>query len=87
MSSLMNYLSKKFDINIKTVGPYYYQSLQTEHGIKSLSTILTKHLTDLGQMWQKYLPLATLSYNTFNIPNLANYSPYELIFVRNWNAY
>ena len=82
MSSLMNYLFKKCDIKIKTVAPYNHQSLHAEHGIKSLSTILTKHLTDLGQMWQKYLSLATLTYNTFNAPNLANYSSYELVFSR-----
>ena len=51
-----------------------------EHGLKSLSTILTKHLTEEGQMWPKFLPLATLAHNTFNSPNLANYSPYELVF-------
>ena len=28
------------------------------------------------------MPLATLAYNTFNSPNLANHSPYELIFGR-----
>ena len=33
-------------------------------------------------MWLKYLSLATLAYNTFNTPNLANYSPYELVFGR-----
>ena len=44
----MNYLFKKFDIKIKTVAPYNHQSLQAEHDIKSLSTILTKHLRDLG---------------------------------------
>ena len=73
MSSLMNYLFKKLDIKIKTVVPYNHQSFQTEHGIRSLSTILTNHLTDLGQMWPKYLPLP---HNTFNTPNLANNSPY-----------
>ena len=82
MSSLMNYLFKKLDIKIKTVAPYKHQSLQAEHGIKSLSTILTKHLTNIGQMWPKYLPLATFAYNTFNWPNLANYSPSELVFSR-----
>ena len=41
-----------------------------------------KHLTNLGQTWPKYLPLATFAYNTFNSPNLANYSPYELVFSR-----
>ena len=82
MSSLMNYLFKKIDINIKTVAPYSHQLLQAEHGIKSLSTILTKHLTDHGQMWPKYLPLAILVYNNFNSPKLGNYSPYELVFGR-----
>ena len=54
MSSLMTYLKDKFNIKIRTVAPYNHQSLQVEHGIKSLSNILTKHLTNLGQMWPKY---------------------------------
>ena len=48
MSSLMNYLFNKFDIKIKMVAPFNHQSLQVEHRIKSLSMILTKHLTNLG---------------------------------------
>ena len=56
--------------------------MQAEHGIKSLSMILTKHLTNLSQMWPKYLSLATFSYNTFNTPNLVNDSLYELVFRR-----
>ena len=82
MSSLMNYLFKKLNIKIKTVAPYNHQSLQAEHCIKSLSIIFTKHLTDLGQMWPKYLLSATLAFNTFNTPNLASYSPYLLVFGR-----
>ena len=82
MSSLMTYLLDKFNIKIKTVAPYNHQPLQAEHGIKSLSNILTKYLTNLGQMWPKYLSLATFAYNTFNTPNLGNYSPYKLTFHR-----
>ena len=82
MSTIMNYLFRRLNIKIKTVGPFNHKSLQAEHGIKSLSTTLTKHLTEQGQMWPKYLPLATLAHNTFNSPNLANYSPYELMFER-----
>ena len=37
---------------------------------------------NLGQMWPKYLLLATFAYNTFNTPNLTNDSPYELVFGR-----
>ena len=82
MSSFMTYLFHKFTIKIKTVSLYNHQSFQAEHGIKSLIHILTKHLTSLGQMWTTYLPLATFAYNTFNSPNLGNYSPYELTFGR-----
>ena len=82
ISSLMTYLLNKFNIKIRTVTPYNHQSLQAEHGTKSLSYNLTKHHTNLGQMWPKYLSLATFVYNTFNTPNLGNYSPYELTFGR-----
>ena len=80
MSLLMTYLFHRLDIKIKTIAPFNHQSLQVEHGIKSLTHILTKHLTSLGQMWTKYLSLTTFAYNTFNSPNLGNYSPYELTF-------
>ena len=33
-------------------------------------------------MWHRYLPLATFAHNTFNSPNLANHSPYKLVFRR-----
>ena len=62
MPTLMKYLFKKFGIKIKTVAPYNHQLLHAEHGIKSLSNILTKHLTNHGQMWPTYLPLATPAY-------------------------
>ena len=45
VSSLMNYLFKALGTKIKKVGPYNHKSLQVEHGIKSLSAILMKHLT------------------------------------------
>ena len=85
MSLLMNYLFKRLGIKIKTEAPYNHQFLQAEHGIKSLSNILTKHLTSSGEMWTDYLPFATLAHNTYNSPNLRNYSPYELVFRRKPN--
>ena len=54
VSSLINYLFKKFDIKIKTMAPYNHQLLQVEHGIKSLSTMFTKHLICLGQIRPKH---------------------------------
>ena len=77
MSSLMSYLFKKLGINIKTVDPYNHKSLQADHGIKSLSNILSKCLTGQQQMWHIFLSLATFAYNIFHTPNLGNYSAYE----------
>ena len=42
MSLLMMYLLNKFNIKTRTVAPYNHQFSQAEHGIKSLSTVLTK---------------------------------------------
>ena len=50
MSSFMTYLLNKFNIKIRTVALYNHQSLQAEHSIKSLSTNLTKHLSNISQM-------------------------------------
>ena len=50
MSSLMNYLFRKFEITVKNVAPYNHQSLQAERGIISLSNILMRHLMEKGQM-------------------------------------
>ena len=82
MSSLMSYLFKKLGITIKTVGPYNHRSLQAEHGIKSLSSILSKCLTDQGQMWHKFLSLAMFVYNIFHSSNLGNHYPYKIMFRR-----
>ena len=82
MSTLMNYLFIRLRIKIKTVGLYNHQSLQAEHGIKSVSTILTKDLEGQGQNWNKLLCLATFMYNTFNALNLCNHSPFELVLGR-----
>ena len=70
MSLLITYLLKTFNIKVRRVAPFNHQSLQAEHGIKFLSNILTKHFTNLGLMWQKYLSLATFACNTFKFGKL-----------------
>ena len=78
----MNYLFKTLGIKIKTVGPCNHKSLHTEHGIKSLWSILTKHLTGQGQTWHRFQSLGMFAYRIFYSPNLGNYSPFELTFQR-----
>ena len=82
MSSLISYSFILLRMKIKTIGPYNHKSLQAEHGIKSLSNILTKHLTGQEQTWHKFLSLATFAYNICHSPYLGNYSPYELVLGR-----
>ena len=45
-SSLMEALALKLNINIVLVSPTNHKSLQVEHGIKSLSGLLVKHLSE-----------------------------------------
>ena len=56
--------------------------LQAEHGIKSLSNTLMKHLSGLGDNWHSYTRPAMLTYNTYNTPNLDNLGQFELAFER-----
>ena len=75
MSSLMTYLFHKFDIKIKTVAPYNHQSLQDEHGIKSLSHILTNHLTSLGQHVAKISIIGNICIQYVQCPKFRQLQP------------
>ena len=52
--------------------------MQAEHGIKSLSRLLVKHLSEAWS-WHSLLPYAMISYNAYSTPNLDSLSPYELV--------
>ena len=82
MSSLCQWFFKAYGIQFVTVSPTNHKSLQAEHGIKSLSNILMKHLSGLGDDWHLYIRPAMLTYNTYNTPNLDNLSPFELALGR-----
>ena len=62
----MSYLLIKYDYKNQSCSTYNHQLLQVEKVITSLLIIMNKHLTGLGQMWPRYLPLATLAYSTFS---------------------
>ena len=64
------------------MSPTNHKSLQAEHGIKSLSNILMKHLSGLGDNWHLYTRPAMLTYNTYNTPNFDNLSPFQLAIGR-----
>ena len=78
-SSLMEAFNEKLNIRMIMVSTTNHKSLLAEHGIKSLSNILVKHLSSLWS-WYNCLPYAMLCYNSYSTPNLDNYSPYELVF-------
>lgn len=78
-SSLMEAFSKQLNIQLIMVSPTNHKSLLAEHGIKSLSNILVKHLSQTWS-WYNILPYAMLCYNSYSTPNLDNYSPFELVF-------
>ena len=69
----------QLNIKIILVSPTNHQSLQAEHGIKSLSGLLVKCLSTVWS-WHSVLPYSMLCYNGYSSPNLNGYSPYELVF-------
>ena len=78
-SSLMEAFVTQLNIKVILVRPTNHQSLQAEHGIKSLSGLLVKHLSTVWS-WHSVLPYSMLCYNGHSSPNLNGYSPYELVF-------
>ena len=69
----------QLNIKVILVSPTNHKSLQTERGIKSLSGLLVKHLSEVWS-WHSCLPYSMLCYNAYSTPNLNCYSPYELVF-------
>ena len=69
----------QLNIKVILVSPTNNKSLQAEHGIKSLSGLLVKHLCQVWS-WHSCLPYSMLCYNGYSTPNLNGYSPYELAF-------
>ena len=78
-SSLMEAFALKLNISIILVSPTNHKSLQAEHGIKSLSGLLVKHLSEQWN-WVSCLSYSSLCYNCYDLPNLDGHSPYELVF-------
>ena len=82
MSHLTQWFLHTYGIHVTTASPTNHQSLMAEHGIKSLASILMKHLTGLGDNWPQYCRPAMLVYNSFATPNLDNPSPFEIALGR-----
>ena len=78
-SSLMEAFVTQLNIKVILVSPTNHKSLQAEHGIKSLSGLLVKHLSQVWS-WHSCLPYNMLCYNAYSTPNLNGYSPYELVY-------
>ena len=78
-SSLMEAFVTQLNIKVILVSPTNHKSLQAEHGIKSLSGLLVKHLSQVWS-WHSCLPYSMMCYNGYSTPNLNGYSPYELVF-------
>ena len=69
----------QLNIKVILVSPTNHKSVQAEHGIKSLSGLLVKHLSTVCS-WHSILPYCMLCYNGYASPNLNGYKPFELVF-------
>ena len=78
-SSLMHAFTEQLNIKMIFVSTTNHKSLLAEHGIKNLSNLLVKHLTEVWS-WPDCLPYVMLCYNAYSRPNLDNMNPHELGF-------
>ena len=78
-SSLMEAFVTQLNIKVILVSPTNHNSVQAEHGIKSLSGLLVEHLSTVWS-WYSILPYCILCYNGYASPNLTGHSPFELVF-------
>ena len=78
-SSLMEAFATQLNIKLIMISPTNHKSLQVEHGIKGLSGLLVKNLSE-NWLWHSLLLYAMISYNAYYTPNLDSLSPYELVF-------
>ena len=85
MSSLCQYCFQQYGIKLVTVSPTNHRSLLAEHGIKSLSNLIIKHLSGFGKNWHIFAKPCMIAYNSYSIPNLAGFSPFELVLGRKAN--
>ena len=82
MSTLCQFMMQQYGVKMVTCSPTNHKSLYAEHGIKSLSNLLIKDLSGLGTQWSIFCKPCQLIYNTAVSPNLADMSPFELVFGR-----
>ena len=78
-SSPMEASLTQLNIKVILVSPTNHKPLQAEHGIKSLSGLLVKHLSEVWS-WHSCFLYSMLCYNAYSTPNFNGYSPYELVF-------
>ena len=74
----MSNLFKRLNIKIKIAAPFNHQSLEAEHGIKSLSSIMTKHLTEQGQMCPKFPTISNTSLQHIQFSQLSESQPIQI---------
>ena len=82
MSHLTQWFLHTYGIHVTMASPTNHKSLMAEHVIKSLASILMKHLSGLGDNWPLYCKPAMLVYQSYATPNLDKLSPFEVALGR-----
>ena len=78
MSHLTQWFLHTNGIHVTTANLTNHKSLLAAHGIRSLASILMKHLKGLGDDWPLYCKPAMSVYNSYATLNLDNLSPFEV---------
>lgn len=81
-SSLMQAFAQTLGIDVKFCSTTSHMSNSAERSIKSISNLLVYYISKYGNKWCLFHSAAAYSLNTFPIYHMDNYTPYQLVFVR-----
>ena len=81
-SAIVQAILIMLNCRLKVISPYNYGSSKCERQIKTISTIIVKHLWGKGQMWPLFATTTAYAMNTFVSEALSSFSPFQLVFLR-----
>ena len=81
-SAIIQAILTMLNCRLKVISPYNHGSSKCERQIKTISSIIVKHLWDKGQMWPLFATTAAYAVNTFASEALSSFSPFQLVFLQ-----
>ena len=79
---VISILLKAMRCKMQIISPWNHGSSKAERQIKTIGEMITKMISDKGEMWPLFAATAAYAMNTYTSEALRGFSPYDLVFGR-----